>query len=108
MGGRTFLVPGDFPLGCSVAYLTLYQTPNMEAYDPLTGCLTWLNEFSQYYNGELQRELDRLRKLYPHVNIVYADYYNDLSRLFQEPTKFGLSSSSFFPLFIDLIFAKPS
>uniref|UniRef100_A0A1J3I7V0 GDSL esterase/lipase n=1 Tax=Noccaea caerulescens TaxID=107243 RepID=A0A1J3I7V0_NOCCA len=92
MGGRTFLVPGDFPLGCSVAYLTLYQTSNMEAYDPLTGCLTWLNEFSQYYNGELQQELDRLRKLYPHVNIIYADYYNALSRLFQEPTKFGFET----------------
>ncbi|XP_056866238.1 GDSL esterase/lipase At1g28580 [Raphanus sativus] len=89
MGGRTFLVPGNFPLGCSVAYLTLYQTPNMEEYDPITGCLKWLNTFAEDYNKQLQAELDRLRKLYPHVNIIYADYYNALLRLFQEPAKFG-------------------
>ncbi|XP_024008673.1 GDSL esterase/lipase At2g27360-like [Eutrema salsugineum] len=92
MGGKTFLVPGNFPLGCSVIYLTLYQTPNKEDYDPLTGCLTWLNEFSEYHNEKLQTELNRLRKLYPHVNIIYGDYYNALLRLIQEPAKFGLMS----------------
>lgn len=89
MGGRTFLVPGNFPLGCSVAYLTLYQTSNKEKYNPLTGCLTWLNEFSEYHNEQLQVELNRLRKLYPHVNIIYGDYYNTLLRLMQEPSEFG-------------------
>ena len=89
MGGRTFLVPGNFPLGCSVAYLTLYQTSNVEEYDPVTGCLKWLNKFAEYYNEQLQAELDRLRKLYPHVNIIYADYFNALSRIFQDPAKFG-------------------
>ncbi|RID46250.1 hypothetical protein BRARA_I02930 [Brassica rapa] len=89
MGGKTFLVPGDFPLGCSVIYLTLYQTSNKEAYDPQTGCLTWLNEFSEYHNEQLQAELNRLRKLYPYVNIIYGDYYNALLRLIQEPAKFG-------------------
>ncbi|CAH2034203.1 unnamed protein product [Thlaspi arvense] len=95
MGGRTFLVPGNFPLGCSVIYLTLYQTPNKEEYDPSTGCLTWLNEFAEYYNDQLQTELNRLRKLYPHVNIIYADYYNALFRLIKEPTKFGLMNNPF-------------
>ncbi|KFK44741.1 hypothetical protein AALP_AA1G296900 [Arabis alpina] len=90
MGGRTFLVPGDFPLGCSVAYLTLYQTSNRVEYDPLTGCLTWLNEFSEYHNEHLQAELDKLRNLYPHVTIIYGDYYNALLRIFEDPAKFGL------------------
>ncbi|CAH8263875.1 unnamed protein product [Arabidopsis lyrata] len=90
MGARTFLVPGNFPLGCSVAYLTLYETSNEEEYNPLTGCLTWLNDFSVYHNEQLQAELNRLRKLYPHVNIIYGDYYNTLLRLVQEPSKFGL------------------
>ncbi|KAL1204593.1 GDSL esterase/lipase [Cardamine amara subsp. amara] len=89
MGGRTFLVPGNFPIGCSLAYLTTYQTSNKEEYDPFTGCLTWLNEFSEYYNEQLQAELNKLKKLYPQVNIIYADYYNSLLRLFQEPNKFG-------------------
>uniref|UniRef100_A0A1J3G8M9 GDSL esterase/lipase n=1 Tax=Noccaea caerulescens TaxID=107243 RepID=A0A1J3G8M9_NOCCA len=95
MGGKTFLVPGEFPLGCSVVYLTLYQTSNKEEYDPLTGCLTWLNDFSQDYDKQLQAELNRLRILYPHVNIIYADYYNALLRLIQEPAKFGLINNPF-------------
>ncbi|KAL1204589.1 GDSL esterase/lipase [Cardamine amara subsp. amara] len=89
MGGRTFLVPGEFSIGCSVVYLTLYQTSNMEEYDSLTGCLKWLNKFGEYHSYQLQEELSRLQKLYPHVNIIYADYYNALLSLFQEPAKFG-------------------
>ncbi|KAL9307932.1 GDSL esterase/lipase [Arabidopsis thaliana] len=89
MGGRTFLVPGGFPLGCSVAFLTLHQTSNMEEYDPLTGCLKWLNKFGEYHSERLQEELNRLRKLNPHVNIIYADYYNASLRLGREPSKYG-------------------
>ncbi|XP_010499396.1 PREDICTED: GDSL esterase/lipase At1g28580-like [Camelina sativa] len=89
MGGRTFLVPGDFPLGCSATYLTLYQTSNVEAYDPWTGCLTWLNKFGENHDEQLQAELKKLQKLYPHVNIIYADYYKALLRIYQEPEKFG-------------------
>ncbi|KAG7598570.1 GDSL lipase/esterase [Arabidopsis suecica] len=89
MGGKTFLVPGEFPIGCSVVYLTLYQTSNKEEYDPLTGCLKWLNKFGEYHSQQLKTELNRLRKLNPHVNIIYADYYNALLRLFKEPAKFG-------------------
>lgn len=89
LGGRTFLVSGNFPLGCSAAYLTLYQTSRKEEYDPLTGCLIWLNKFGKYHNEQLQTELNRLGKLYPNVHIIYGDYYNGLLRLFQEPAKFG-------------------
>ncbi|KAG2303822.1 hypothetical protein Bca52824_032473 [Brassica carinata] len=88
MGGRTFLVPGEFPMGCSVTYLTLYQTSNKEEYNP-SGCLKWLNKFAKYHSDQLQAELNKLRELYPHVSIIYADYYNALLRLFQEPGKFG-------------------
>ncbi|XP_019094736.1 PREDICTED: GDSL esterase/lipase At1g28600 isoform X2 [Camelina sativa] len=95
MGGRTFLVPGNFPIGCSVIYLTLYQTSNKEEYDPLTGCLKWLNNFGEYHEEQLHAELNRLRKLNPHVNIIYADYYNALLRLFQEPAKFGFGNRPF-------------
>jgi len=89
MGGRTFLVPGEFPVGCSVLYLTSHQTSNMEEYDPLTGCLKWLNKFGENHGEQLRAELNRLQKLYPHVNIIYADYYNALFHLYQEPAKFG-------------------
>jgi len=89
MGGKTFLVPGEFPIGCSVVYLTLYKTSNKDEYDPSTGCLKWLNKFGEYHSEKLKVELNRLRKLYPHVNIIYADYYNSLLRIFKEPAKFG-------------------
>ncbi|XP_019099255.1 PREDICTED: GDSL esterase/lipase At1g28580-like isoform X1 [Camelina sativa] len=89
MGGKTFLVPGQFPMGCLVAYLTLYQTSNIEEYDPLTGCLTWLNKFGENHDAQLRAELNRIQKLYPHVNIIYVDYYNALLRFYQEPAKFG-------------------
>ncbi|XP_023637173.1 GDSL esterase/lipase At1g31550-like, partial [Capsella rubella] len=88
MGGRTFLVPGEFLIGCLVVYLTLYQTSNMEEYDSF-GCLKWLNKFGEYRDEQLQAELNRLKILNPHVTIIYADYYNALLRLIQEPTKYG-------------------
>nr|AAM65183.1 lipase, putative [Arabidopsis thaliana] len=95
MGGKTFLVPGEFPIGCSVVYLTLYKTSNKDEYDPTTGCLKWLNKFGEYHSEKLKAELNRLRKLYPHVNIIYADYYNSLLRIFKEPAKFGFMDRPF-------------
>ncbi|CAA7028734.1 unnamed protein product [Microthlaspi erraticum] len=89
LGGKTFMAPGTVPLGCFTAYLTLFQTVVEEEYDPVTGCLTWLNEFSEHYNKHLKIELNRLQKFYPHVNIIYADYYNSMYRFFQEPAKYG-------------------
>ncbi|VVA92903.1 unnamed protein product [Arabis nemorensis] len=55
----------------------------------LIRCLKWLNEFRQHHNKELQAELNRLQRLYPHVAILYADYYNAALQIFQEPAKFG-------------------
>ncbi|KAG0489372.1 hypothetical protein HPP92_008183 [Vanilla planifolia] len=77
LGARTMLVPGNFPIGCFAMYLNLYgRSSSAEDYDPSTGCIKWLNELSQYYNGRLEQELNRLRLLHPHVTIIYADYYH--------------------------------
>ncbi|ESQ33986.1 hypothetical protein EUTSA_v10007853mg [Eutrema salsugineum] len=92
LGGKTFLVPGNFPLGCSPAYLTLFKTVEEEEHDPFTGCITWLNEFGQHHNEQLKTELKRLQKLYPHVNIIYADYYNSMYPFFQEPARYGFKN----------------
>ncbi|XP_023644907.1 GDSL esterase/lipase At1g28650 [Capsella rubella] len=91
LGGKTFLVPGNFPIGCSTAYLTLFQTAKVE-HDPFTGCIPWLNEFAIHHNEQLKTELKRLQNRYPHVNIIYADYYNSLYRFFQEPAKYGFKN----------------
>ncbi|OMO72711.1 Lipase, GDSL [Corchorus olitorius] len=37
LGAVTFLIPGNFPIGCSPAYLSYFQGSNQEEYDPLTG-----------------------------------------------------------------------
>ncbi|KAG4203966.1 hypothetical protein ERO13_A04G018650v2 [Gossypium hirsutum] len=55
----TSLVPGNFPIGCSPALLTKFQGSNKNKYDPLTGCLTWLNHFSEHHNQLLQKQLKK-------------------------------------------------
>ena len=89
LGAITFLVPGNLPIGCSPSYLTYFQGSDKAEYDPLTGCITWLNQFTEYHNELLQKELDRIRELHPHVNIVYADYYNAAMRFYHSPKQFG-------------------
>ncbi|WJZ96502.1 hypothetical protein VitviT2T_015184 [Vitis vinifera] len=89
LGAVTLMVPGKLPTGCSASYLTLFKTPNIEDYDPVTGCLNWLNEFAEYHNEQLKTELNRIRELYPHTNIIYADYYNAAMRIYRSPNKFG-------------------
>ena len=93
LGARTLMVPGNFPLGCNAVYLTTYETTDKTQYDS-GGCLKWLNEFAEFYNQELQYEIQRLRGIYPHTTIIYADYYNALLPLYHNPTKFGNSTLS--------------
>lgn len=88
MGARTLIVPGNLPIGCNVIYLRIYGSLDKKQYDQ-SGCLKWLNEFAEYYNHELQSELDKLRILHPHANIIYADYYNAALPLYRDPKKFG-------------------
>ncbi|QHO14737.1 GDSL esterase/lipase At1g28600 [Arachis duranensis] len=88
LGAVTLMVPGSIPLGCNPAYLTLLASPNKEEYDK-AGCLKWLNKFYGQHNELLQIELDRLRVLYPHVNIIYADYFNAALRFYRSPQQFG-------------------
>nr|GMC81624.1 GDSL esterase/lipase At1g28590-like [Ipomoea batatas] len=92
-GAQTIIVPGNFPIGCSSSYLTYFMTANASEYDPKTGCLNWLNDFSAYHNRLLQNELDRLREQYPDTTIIYADYYNAAMRLYNSPSKYGFNNT---------------
>lgn len=89
LGAKTLVVPGIFPLGCVSAYLTVHQSQRRGDYDPQTGCLKWLNEFSEYHNNLLQIELDRLRERHPRTTIVYADYYGATMAIYRHPLKYG-------------------
>ncbi|BAT87167.1 hypothetical protein VIGAN_05051000 [Vigna angularis var. angularis] len=88
LGAYTLMVPGNFPIGCSANFLTIYETKAEEQYDKF-GCLKWLNEFTEYYNHKLQIELNKLQALHPHVNIIYVDYYNAAMTLYRHPANFG-------------------
>ncbi|KAJ3684282.1 hypothetical protein LUZ61_013446 [Rhynchospora tenuis] len=90
-GAKTLLVPNIFPIGCNPIYLTTFQTKNKEDYDPNTGCIKRLNEFIEYQNAELSKELEKLRQLYPNVAIIYGDYYAAAMNIFRNPEKFGFS-----------------
>ncbi|XP_059436721.1 GDSL esterase/lipase At1g28580-like [Corylus avellana] len=94
LGAVTVMVPGNLPIGCSAAYLTYYETADKEEYDPETGCLTWLNKFAEYHNEELQKELTRIQALYPHTNIIYANYYNAAMRFYRSPTQYGFTGGT--------------
>ncbi|KAJ0960930.1 hypothetical protein J5N97_001186 [Dioscorea zingiberensis] len=93
LGARTLLVPGNFPIGCIPAYLSTFHVSNAKDYDEETGCIKWLNDFSEYYNQLLIKELDHLRKMHPHTTIIYADYYQALITIYQSPEKYGFQSS---------------
>ncbi|XP_008777731.2 GDSL esterase/lipase At1g31550-like [Phoenix dactylifera] len=92
LGAKTLVVPGIFPLGCVSAYLTVHQSGRREDYDPQTGCIKWLNEFSEYHNSLLQTELDRLRRLHPRITIIYANYYDAAMDIYRHPLKYGFDA----------------
>ena len=82
------MVPGNFPLGCSAVYLTLFRSLNKTVYDSI-GCLKAFNAFSELHNSRLQRSLETLRQKYPHTKIIYADYYGATMRFILEPERYG-------------------
>ncbi|XP_051203249.1 GDSL esterase/lipase At1g28600-like [Lolium perenne] len=90
LGAKTLIVPGNLPIGCLPVYLMAYKSDKKEEYEPETGCIRWLNEFSQYHNKILMDELEKLRKLHPNVSIIYADYYAAAMKIFVSPKHFGI------------------
>ncbi|MCL7049145.1 hypothetical protein MKW94_025148 [Papaver nudicaule] len=66
-GAVTFMVPGNFPIGCLALYLTKFKSPNKDDYDE-----------------------SGLSK-YPNVKIIYADYYNTAIKFYQSLETLGIS-----------------
>lgn len=94
LGAETLVVPGNLPIGCSAAYLTIFYESNKVQYDNSTGCIIGLNKFAEYHNELLQTELNQIRELHPEVNIIYADYYNAAMQFFRSPNKYGFTNGA--------------
>ncbi|KAJ6707150.1 hypothetical protein OIU85_027496 [Salix viminalis] len=92
-GAVELLVPGNFPIGCSAVYLTLFGSPNKTEYDR-NGCLKAYNAFSKNHNYQLKRALDMLRQKYPHARIMYADYYGAAMRFIHAPRHHGFTGGT--------------
>ncbi|WOH11911.1 hypothetical protein DCAR_0831407 [Daucus carota subsp. sativus] len=90
-GAVELLVPGNLPIGCLPAYLTLFLTPEKAAYDR-NGCLRAHNAFAKFHNKQLQFALGSLRAKYPHAKIMYADYYNAAKKYVHNPLHHGFTN----------------
>uniref|UniRef100_A0A0D9V2U4 GDSL esterase/lipase n=1 Tax=Leersia perrieri TaxID=77586 RepID=A0A0D9V2U4_9ORYZ len=91
LGAKKLVVPGNFPIGCVPLYLSIFPSQKEDYYDEKTGCIKWLNEFTEYHNRLLQEELEKLRSLHPDVSIIYADYYGAALNIFRAPLQFGFT-----------------
>ncbi|KAI3498703.1 hypothetical protein L1887_34482 [Cichorium endivia] len=94
LGAKTLVIPGNLPIGCSAAYLTMNYGLNKEEYDNTTGCLINLNKFAEFHNELLQRELKRIQNFHPSVRIIYADYYNAAMQFYTSPNKYGFTNGA--------------
>ncbi|XP_020528272.1 GDSL esterase/lipase At5g45910-like [Amborella trichopoda] len=93
-GAKNVVVPGNLPIGCLPIYLTLFKKFDRQQYDPQTGCLTYLNDFSIDHNSKLQESIKVMRQRFPHARIMYADYYNAAMRIFKKPESHGFTNET--------------
>ncbi|KAI5000906.1 GDSL esterase/lipase At2g27360-like isoform X1 [Hordeum vulgare subsp. vulgare] len=91
LGAKKFVVPGNFPIGCVPLYLSILPSEEKGYYNEETGCIEWLNEFTEYHNRLLQEELEKLRNLHPDVSVIYADYYGATLNIYRAPLQFGFT-----------------
>ncbi|KAJ0966317.1 hypothetical protein J5N97_027455 [Dioscorea zingiberensis] len=83
------VVPGNFPIGCMPSYLSAFgATDSEDAYDELK-CLKSFNSFAMLHNEKLQASLAELRDAYPHVQIMYADYFHAFQHLLAKAPLYG-------------------
>lgn len=85
------VVPGNPPTGCAPALLTQRVSPNRTDYDG-HGCLRAINSVAKSHNTLLRAALGRLRRKYPHAKIIFADFYQPIIRVTQEPRRFGFAA----------------
>ncbi|XP_062232600.1 GDSL esterase/lipase At1g28580-like [Phragmites australis] len=90
-GAAYIVVPGNPPIGCSPAILTHRQSANATDYDRI-GCLRAVNGVARYHDALLRAAVGGLRGRYPHARIIFADFYNPIRRILENPKRFGVVS----------------
>ncbi|KAH7867185.1 hypothetical protein Vadar_030146 [Vaccinium darrowii] len=87
-GGATHLfITGVSPMGCLPGYLTLFRNKDRMHYH--SDCHRGLNAFTTLHNDHLQQALMELRLEFPHVQIVYGDYYKAFMALLRNRVLLG-------------------
>jgi hypothetical protein len=75
--------------------LTLRSSLNMtNKYDRI-GCLSDINRVARHHNSLLRAAIGALRVKYPHATVIFADFYNPIMSILQNPNHFGNSLSRF-------------
>ncbi|KAF8694276.1 hypothetical protein HU200_038414 [Digitaria exilis] len=87
------IIPGNFPIGCSPSYLSLFSGSSAADLDD-RGCLKSYNAFAQHHNEQLQEAIDDLRKANTDVTIIYADYYGAFMHLLDHTSILGFDQGS--------------
>ncbi|XP_062197693.1 acetylajmalan esterase-like [Phragmites australis] len=88
LGATQIIIPGNFPIGCSPSYLSLFSMSGSADHDE-RGCLKSYNAFAAYHNEQLQVAVDGLRKANTDVTVVYADYYGAFMHLLDHASILG-------------------
>ncbi|GER33404.1 GDSL-like Lipase/Acylhydrolase superfamily protein, partial [Striga asiatica] len=74
-GASQIVISGNFPFGCFPYTLSAFSSNDSTDYDE-NGCIKRLNDLAIYQNSNLQTAIYSLRREFPNVVILYADYYN--------------------------------
>ncbi|OVA09659.1 Lipase [Macleaya cordata] len=90
LGAVELMIAGLLPIGCFPRAQNNYFWTH--EYDR-NGCVTELNEIARYHNTQLQISLQRLREQYPHVNIIYVDYYDAAIHLINSRLEHGFTNN---------------
>nr|CAB3489883.1 unnamed protein product [Digitaria exilis]CAB3491618.1 unnamed protein product [Digitaria exilis] len=93
LGATQIIIPGNFPIGCSPSYLSLFSGSSAADLDD-RGCLKSYNAFAQHHNDQLQAAIDDLRKSNTDVTIIYADYYGAFMHLLDHASILGFDQGS--------------
>ncbi|CAM0952431.1 unnamed protein product [Alopecurus aequalis] len=92
-GAKYVVVPGNPPTGCSPTILALRSSLNeTKNYDHI-GCLSNINRVAMYHNSKLHQSIGNLKGKYPHARIIFADFYEPIMSILQNPNDFGVADT---------------